>query len=600
MIRRIRILLYRNLLRLLNFGVVSLTRLGQKRLILVLSCIVGILSGLAAVLLKNTVQFTHTLLERLMEHGSFIVLYLALPGIGIFFTLLFVRYVIKDNIGHGVTRILYAISRKSSRIKRHNMFSSIIASTITIGFGGSVGAEAPIVLTGSAIGSNIGQLFRLNYKTMTLLLACGSAAAIASIFKAPIAGLIFTLEVLMLDLTMASIVPLLIAAVSGTTISYFLMGKNVVFAYEIVKPFALEKIPFFILLGIFCGLVSLYFTRVAMRVESNFNRTRSPYIKWMVGGLLLGLLIFIFPPLYGEGYDTLQNLLDGTVENLFRNSIFSSFHENQWILLGLLGMLIAFKVFAMAITTGAGGVGGTFAPTLFIGGVSGFFVGKFLNLTFQTNLSESNFALVGMAGTMAGVMHAPLTAIFLIAELTGGYGLFIPLMITSTISYITIMYFEPHSIYTKRLAARGDLITHHKDKAVLTLLKLGNVIENDFIVVHPDDSLGKLVDAVSRSRRNIFPVVDSDKMMLGYVLLDHIREVMFETERYDNTFIRELMSIPPDFIDINEPMSSVIQKFEETAAWNLPVIEKGQYVGFVSKSKIFSAYRNMLVQFSDE
>jgi chloride channel protein, CIC family len=592
--------LYRLALRFSNFGVMALSSIGQKRLILVLSGIVGVLSGLAAVVLKNTVHFTHTLLERLMEQGEFILLYFALPGIGILLTLIFVRYVVKDNISHGVTRILYAISRKSSKIKRHNTFSSIISSTITIGFGGSVGAEAPIVLTGSAIGSNIGQMFKLNYKTMTLLLACGSAAAIASIFKAPLAGVLFTLEVLMLDLTMASIVPLLIAAVTGTTISYFLMGKDVVFAYEVLNPFALNKIPYFIILGIFCGLVSLYFTRVAMKVEGSFSRTRSPYLRWIIGASLLGLLIFLFPPLYGEGYDTLQNLLNATPENLFKNSIFSSVQDNQWILLGLLGLLIAFKVFAMAITTGAGGIGGTFAPTLFVGGISGFFVGKILNLAFNTNLSESNFALVGMAGTMAGVMHAPLTAIFLIAELTGGYDLFIPLMITSTMAYITIISFEPHSIYTKRLAARGDLITHHKDQAVLTLLKLGNVIETDFTVTHPEETLGQLVKTVSKSRRNIFPVVAHDGFLMGIVLLDDIRQVMFETEKYNNTFVRELLSIPPDVISIEEPMNSVIQKFEETGAWNIPVVDNGNYVGFVSKAKIFSAYRNMLVQFSDE
>lgn len=589
-----------NITRITNFLLVALRKLGEKQLILVLSCIVGILSGLAAVILKNTVHFTHDMLERLMERGSFSLLYLALPGIGILFTFLYVKYIVKDKISHGVSRILYSISRNNSRIKRHNTYSSIVSSTITIGFGGSVGAEAPIVLTGAAIGSNVGQFFRLNYKTMTLLLGCGAAAAIASIFKAPLAGLIFTLEVLMLDLTMASIIPLLIAAVTATTVSYFLLGRDVVFAFEIVEPFALYKIPFFILLGVFCGLIAYYFTNTALRIESRFSKIQNPFKKVVYGGIILGILIFLFPPLYGEGYETLQSLLNGETSYVVKNSFLYPFHENAWILLLSLALLLIFKVFAMAATTGAGGIGGTFAPSLFMGGVAGYFLSKLINTLFNTSLSEGNFTLVGMAGMMAGVMHAPLTAIFLIAELTGGYALFIPLMITSTIAYLTIMYFEPHSIYTKRLAAKGELITHHKDKAVLTLLKLGNVVENDFISIDPDDTLGKMVKAISKSKRNIFPVADSNGLMLGIVLLDDVRELMFNTDKYENTYVRELMSIPPEFITIDEPMDSVMRKFEETNAWNLPVIDKGKYVGFVSKSKIFSAYRNMLVQFSDE
>ncbi len=601
MLNRLVLYFYRKTITFADWAIRFSARIGQRRLLLILSVVVGVLSGFAAVLLKNTVHFTHTAVEKIMEHGNFILLYFALPGIGVFITVLFVRYIINDDISHGVTRILYAISKKKSKIKRHNTFSSIVASSLTIGFGGSVGAEAPIVLTGSAIGSNIGNFFRLNYKTTTLLLACGSAAAIASIFKAPLAGLLFTLEVLMLDLTMASIVPLLIAAVSGTTISYFLMGKDVVFTFELVKPFDLQKIPFFILLGIFCGLVSLYFTRMAMKVEGSFSKTRSPYLKWGTGAVLLGLLIFVFPPLYGEGYDTLQSLLNGNSDNIFKNSLFASFHSDQWVLLALLGMLIVFKVFAMAITTGSGGIGGTFAPTLFVGGISGFFVAKLLNISFGTDLSEANFALVGMAGTMSGVMHAPLTAIFLIAELTGGYALFIPLMITSTIAYITIIAFEPHSLYTKRLAARGELITHHKDRAVLTLLNVKEVIENDFIVLNAHENLGSIVKAVSSSKRNIFPVVDPNGLMTGVVSLDDIREVMFETEKYGTATVRDFMSIPPEFITLEEPMAKVIEKFEETGAWNLPVTNsEGRYLGFVSKSKIFSAYRNLLVQFSDE
>lgn len=585
----------------LNSWLHALQRLGQQRLILILSVVVGILSGLAAVILKNTVYLTRDLIQRIMEQGTIGFLYLALPGIGIIITVLYIKYFVKDDIGHGVSRILYSISKKGSKLKRHNTYTSIVSSTVTIGFGGSVGAEAPIVLTGAAIGSNIGQLFKLNYKTITLMLGCGAAAAIASIFKAPLAGLVFTLEVLMLDLTMASIVPLLIAAVTATTISYFLLGREVTFAFEIIEPFALYKIPFFILLGIFCGLISYYFTKTAMQFEGRFTSITNPYKRVLVGALVLGLLIFLFPPLYGEGFNTLQSLLDGEPSAILNNSLLYPLRDNVWIVLVSLALLLVFKVFAMAATTGAGGVGGIFAPTLFMGGVAGYFMAKLLNNTVGTSLNEGNFTLVGMAGMMAGVMHAPLTAIFLIAELTGGYALFIPLMITSTIAYITIMYFEPHSIYTKRLAARGELITHHKDKAVLTLLRLGNVVEKDFSVVHSTDSLGKLVRTISQSRRNIFPVVDEVDELIGIVLLDDVRELMFDTDKYESTKVKELMTTPPEFIVIDEPMEKVMDKFETTGAWNLPVIDGDKkYVGFVSKSKIFSAYRNVLVQFSDE
>lgn len=578
----------------------SLQRLGQKRLILLLSFVIGILSGLASVILKSTIHFTRDILQRIMEQGTLGFLYLALPSIGIILTVLYIKFFVKDNIGHGISRILYAISRKGSKIKRHNTYTSIISSSITIGFGGSVGAEAPIVLTGAAIGSSIGQMFKLNYKTITLLLGCGAAAAIASIFKAPIAGLVFTLEVLMLDLTMASIVPLLIAAVTATTVSYFLIGRDVALAFEMIEPFNLGKIHFFILLGIFCGLISLYFTRTTMRVESKFSSIKSPYKRIAIGGLVLGVLIFLFPPLYGEGFNTLQALINGEDFSILDNSLLYQFRDNVWIILLSLGLILVFKVYAMAATTGAGGIGGIFAPTLFMGGVAGYFLSKLLNTTVGSGLNESNFTLVGMAGMMAGVMHAPLTAIFLIAEITGGYGLFIPLMITSTIAYITIMYFEPHTIYTKRLAAQGDLITHHKDKAVLTLLNLGKVIEKDLEIINPNDTLGRLVSAISQSRRNIFPVVNDDGLLLGVVLLDDVRELMFETDKYEKVLVKDLMSMPPDQIFIDDPMDKVMEKFETTGAWNLPVVDNGNYVGFVSKSKIFSAYRNVLVQFSDE
>ncbi len=580
---------------------VAFRRLGERRITLILSFTIGILSGLAGVILKSTLHWLRTQISKVVPMDTTNLLYFGLPAIGILLSVIFVRYLIRDNIGHGVTRVLYAISRQGSRIRPHNMFSSIIGSVLTIGFGGSVGAEAPVVYTGSAIGSNVGSFFRMNYRTRTLLIGCGAAGAIASIFKAPIAGIVFTLEVLMLDLTTASIVPLLIAAAAASSVSYFLMGPEVVFDYEVVRPFVLQHIPWFLLLGIFCGFVSLYFTRTVYGIEKRFKGyTRSPYKKWVVGSAILGVLIFLFPPLFGEGYDVLQSLLDGNSSYIFHNSPFYEFQSNYWLLVASLLLIIALKAVAAAVTNGAGGVGGIFAPSLFIGGIAGFLVANVINRWGVANVSESNFALVGMAGTMSGVMHAPFMAIFLIAEITGGYKLFVPLMLTSTIAYLTILYFEPHSIYTKRLAQRGELITHHKDKAVLTLLSVGKVIETDFITVEPTELLRSLVKKVSLSRRNIFPVVTPDGKFLGVVLLDDIRPIMFNTELYEKVKVQEIMSLPPEVISINEPMDSVLNKFEESKAWNLPVIDGDKYMGFVSKSKIFSVYRNLLIEFSEE
>ena len=574
--------------------------LTHRQLILSLSLIIGVLSGLAAVLLKNTVYYTNEFLSGRLAAETSNLIYLAFPAIGILLTVLFTRYMIRDHISHGVSKVLHAISRKDSELASHNSYSSMFASTMTVGFGGSVGLEAPIVLTGASIGSNIGRFLKLNYKTITLLIACGATGAISGIFKSPIAAMIFSLEVLMLDLTMWSIIPLLISAVSGATIATLLMGQGAVFYFTLHEPFLIENIPWYILLGVFTGLVSFYFTWCSLRVEGKFQKIRSPYHRLFYGGALLGILIFLFPPLYGEGYGTLRSLLSGDATEIAAGSLISVLRNNYWVFLGFLILILVFKVIAMAATTGSGGVGGIFAPSLYMGGVTGFIAASLLNTFPFINVSERNFALVGMAGVMAGVMHAPLTAIFLIAEITGGYELFIPLIITSTIAYLTIMYFEPHSIYTKRLAARGELITHHKDKAVLTLMKLGPVIEKDLRTIHPDATLGELVKVVSKSNRNIFPVVDEDENLLGIVLLDNIRDIMFKPSRYDNVFVRDVMDIPPDTVSFDENMESVMLKFEDSGAWNLPVIENNKYVGFISKSKIFSAYRKILLQFSSE
>jgi len=583
-----------------RFLIWRMKNIKERQFVLILSFIVGIISGLAALLLKTTIHQTHHFLTHNLHVDSVNLLYLAYPTVGILLTVLFVKFFVKDNIGHGVTRILYAISQKNSQIKSHNNYSSIIASTLTIGFGGSVGAEAPIVLTGASIGSNLGRMFHLNYKTITLMVGCGVAGAIGGIFKAPMAGMVFTLEVLMLDLTMASLIPLLISSITGASIAYFFMGKGVLLSYPLNESFVLSTFPYYILLGVFTGMVSLYFTRVGMYLESQLERIKNRYHKLVLGGLALGIMIFLFPPLYGEGYTTIQALINGNVDGLVNNSIFYFLRDHYWLLLGYVVLILAFKVIASTVTTGSGGVGGIFAPSLFLGGVSGFFVARFLNGFNFVKLSETNFTLIGMAGVMAGVMHAPLTAIFLIVEITGGYSLFVPIMVTATIAYLTIMYFEPHSIYTKRLAKRGELITHNKDKAVLTLMKLGKVIETDLQKIDPDASLGELVKLISHSHRNIFPVVDEEEKLLGIVLLDDIRHIMFNPDMYDETFVRNLMTMPPAVLEADAPMDKVMRRFEETGAWNLPVIMDGKYLGFVSKSKIFNVYRRVLVHFSDE
>jgi CIC family chloride channel protein len=570
----------------------------QRHFILILSLLVGILSGLAAILLKNAIHFTHdTLTELFSAEGQKYWLFI-LPALGILLTVLFVHFFVKDNIGHGVSRILFAISKKNSKIKSHNSYSSVVASTLTIGFGGSVGAEAPIVLTGAAIGSNIGKLLKLDYKSITLLLGCGTAGAVSGIFNAPIAGLLFALEVLMLDLTLASIAPLLIATVSAAMVSFFFMGKSVVFSYTVIQPFELSNIPFFIILGIFCGLMSFYFTKSAMYIESLYGEIKNTYFKWFAGSLVLILMIFLMPPLYGEGYDTIKSLLKGDVSTILTGNLLNFTGDNKYELLGFLILILFTKVIATYATTGGGGVGGVFAPTLFMGCVAGFFTGRTLNNFSFINVSESNFAVVGMAGMMAGVMHAPLTAIFLIAELTGGYELLIPLIITSTIAYVTIMYFEPHSIYTKRLAGRGELITHDRDKAILTLMQLDAIIEKDLITVSPAMSLGDFVKVIAQSKRNIFPVVNDEMMLIGVVSLSDIRNIIFNTEIYEETFVSDLMIVPENHVNISDSMDLIMKKFEESSAWNLPVVDKGKYVGFLSKSNIFSVYRSTLVEFT--
>lgn len=578
-----------------------------KRFVLILSFVVGILTALAACLLKFLIEWIKEFLTENFDITGVNWLYLVYPVIGIFLTGLFVRHIVKDDISHGVTKILYAISRKQSRIKRHNTWSSLIASAITIGFGGSVGAEAPIVLTGSAIGSNLGSAFRLEHRTLMLLVGCGAAGAVSGIFKAPIAGLVFTLEVLMIDLTMGSLLPLLVSCVTAATLSYLIMGTEAMFEFHMDEPFLMERIPAVMLLGILCGLVSLYFTRSMNWMENIFRKYSNPYIKLLLGGAMLSVLIFLFPPLYGEGYDTIGLLLNGTNNQdwdmVMNNSIF---YGDGRLLLLYLTLIVLFKVFATTATNGGGGCGGTFAPSLFLGCITGFVFAHFCNgyelaPVISDDIPEKNFALLGMAGLMSGVMHAPLTGVFLIAELTGGYDLFLPLMMVSVSAYLTIIIFEPHSIYSMRLAKKGELLTHHKDKAMLTLMNIESVVETDFEKVHPEDDLGEMVKVISKAKRNMFPVVDGRGVLLGIVILDDIRNIIFRQELYHRFLVGRFMVTPPARINIEDSMELVMKKFDDTNAWNLPVVDsEGKYRGFLSKSRILNSYRQMLVDFSED
>ena len=574
----------------------------EKSFVVILAIIIGVASGLAAVLLKFLIGTISGLVNSVTEASQANYYYLVFPIIGIFLTGIYVRYVVRDNISHGVTRVLYAIAQKKSRLKFYNMYASLASSSVTIGCGGSVGAEGPIVFTGAAIGSNLGQAFRLSPHMLMMLVGCGAAAGISGIFKAPIAGVLFTVEVLMLDLTAGSVMPLIMASVAGATVAYVFTGYNVEFFFTQSEMFYTSRIPYVVLLGVFCGLVSVYFTKMIEVMERMFGRISRPRYRFFLGSILLSVLIFVFPPLFGEGYESINYLLNGHVEQIFNNSLFYGMRSSVGATLLLVGALCFMKVFATSATNGGGGVGGTFAPSLYVGCMAGFLFAYAVNSLGIVDptmpLSTKNFALVGMAGVMAGVMHAPLMAIFLTAEMTGGYSLFLPLLIVAAISYGTSRIFSNYSIYTKRLALKGELLTHQKDKTVLTLLKMDSVIETDFIPVHPDMSLKQMVDVISKSKRNLFPVTDDDGQLLGIVLLDDIRNIMFRPDLYRRMHVKRFMSMPPAKVELGTPMDQVMKMFDNTGAWNLPVVEEGRYVGFVSKSKIFNSYRQVLKHYS--
>lgn len=575
----------------------------EKRKLIILSFVVGISSGLAAVILESLVRAIHRGLTSWFDGSLDNFLYLVYPGIGMLLSLILLRFLIKDNIGHGVTKVLVAVSKNDSRIKPHNMWSSILTSSLTIGFGGSVGAEAPIVYTGAAIGSNFARYMGMSYRNMTILLGCGAAGAVAGIFKAPLAGVLFTLEILLFNISMTSMMPLLFSTVSATMVSYIFLGDALPFECTLT-PFRIVNVPFYVLLGFFCGLCSLYFLRTTLWLEDKLGKVKNPYVKWAFCAGGLGLLIFLFPPLYGEGYDALGPLLNGQDISYDGDTILAFMLHRPWLVPVFFALILILKVFSMTLTNAGGGVGGTFGPTLFVGAMAGFLLARVTNLLLagtEFTVPEQNFVLVGMAGLMAGVMQAPMTAIFLIAEISGGYELFIPLIITASIAFGTIRIFEKYSIYTKRIAKSGDLLTHDSDQAVLTLLKVTDLVERGFSPVQIDATLGELVHVISCSSRNIFPVIDSNRHFQGYVSLEDVRKDMFRPELYTKMHVFNYMKSSPAYVYEDEKMDSVMNKFESTDAWNLPVVKKDRtYIGFVSKSKIFSAYRDELKELSQD
>lgn len=572
----------------------------ERTMLIIVAFVVGLLSGLAAVILKSLIHLIQNSLLSWSSPEVSTYLYLLLPGIGMLISMLLVKYLVKDDVGHGVTKVLLAVSRNESRIKRRHTWSSILTSSVTIGFGGSVGAEAPIVFTGAALGSNVARVLGLSYKQMTMLLGCGAAGAVAGIFKAPLAGVLFTLEILLFNISMTAILPLLVSTITATVTSYIFFGMDVAFAATIEK-FALSNLPYYIILGIFCGLVSLYFMKTTLSMEDRIKRIKKPFMRWGISAFFLGIILFLFPPLYGEGYGNLTDLLNNNIESAASHPFYYELLSSEWSIPIFFFLVMIFKVVAMSFTNAGGGVGGTFGPTLFVGGVAGFIVARVINIIGIHPLPETNFVLVGMGGLMAGVMQAPLTAIFLIAEITGGYELLMPLIITSTISFATIRGVESYSIYTKRIANQGDLLTHDSDKAVLTLLKTSQMVERDFIPINVSGNLADLVAAIRQSNRSIFPVVDSKNKFQGVIYLNDIRSIMFDRSLYDSIKIESLMKNAPIVVLMDEKMDSVMNKFEVSEAWNLPVIDiNGEYQGFVSRSKIFSYYREQLQQVSHD
>lgn len=578
--------------------------ISDERFVLLISLVVGVFTALAGWTLKWIIHTIEHFLTNSFSSNDANWLYLIFPVVGIGLTMLFIRYIVRDDIGHGVTKILFAIARNKSKIKLHNTFTSVLASAITIGFGGSVGAEAPIVLTGSAIGSNLGRMFHLSRRHMMLLVGCGAAGAVAGIFKAPIAGLVFVLEVLMIDLTMGSLLPLLVSCVTAAAVTFALSGMGTVFEFHPADAFAVHRIPGYLTLGVLCGLVALYFTRTMNWLEGIFRRIAIPYRKFLFGGAMLSILIFLFPSLYGEGYSLIELLLNGRSMEEWQEAMNGSFFAGHAkFLLVYLILVILMKVFASTATNGGGGCGGIFAPSLFLGCIAGFVFARLWNMydLLGIQLPEGNFAMLGMCGVMSGVMHAPLTGIFLIAELTGGYGMFVALMMVAVVAYMTIKWFEPHSIYAMRLAQRGELLTHHTDRSVLTLMSMDSVIEKQDKMLFPDQTLGDAANLVASSKGYIFPVVNRQMQLVGILRMDDIRHLVFRPELFNRFRVSQLMAESPALIRVNDSMDSVIRTFDRTRAWNLPVVDQDNiFVGFIRKSTVLSIYREILTDFSQD
>ncbi len=586
---------------LARFLIWRIKHISHKQFVFLISIVVGFLAGIGAMLIKNLTYLIQWLLEGKLVKDVHSAFYFIFPIIGFTLVYLYIKYILRNKVNHGIPSTLYAISKRKGIMKRFQMFGSLIAAPITVGFGGSVGLEGPTVATGAAFSSNLSRLLHLNQSTRTLLIGCAAAGAMASIFKAPIAAIIFAVEVFSLDLTLVSLIPLLLASVSAIITSYFFFGNDLILPFQIEDSFQLRDIPFYILLGLFAALISIYFSKIYELLQSLFQRIKNPINRLLIGGVAIGLLIYLIPPLYGEGFDVMNNLVQGNAEKALENNILHLDSSNTWIMIALLLGLMLSKVIASGITFGAGGVGGIFSPTLFMGSIMGFSFAKLINQLGIGSISESNFTLVGMTGLMAGVLHAPLTAIFLIAEVTGGYELFIPLMITAAISFSVTKYFTPHSVYAMELGRKGELITHNKDHMVLTLMDLKSVVEQNFKVVHSEMTLGEIVqEAVVHSKRNIFPVVHPETQTLeGILLLDDLRPVMFDQSLYSEITARELMQNPPAIINLEQDrMTDVMKKFQETGAWNLPVVSENSYFGFISKSKLLTAYRRKLIDFS--
>ena len=579
----------------------SFSKFSDRNRVFILSIFVGIIAGLAAIILKNAVHFTQSMLQDAFPENTNNYLYLAFPIIGISLTVMYIKFFVKDDLSHGVSKILYSIARENGKLKPHHTYSSIVSSTLTVGFGGSVGLEAPITLTGSAIGSQLGGLFKLNDKSVITLVACGSTAAVAAIFNAPVAGVVFAIEVLMLDLTTASLVPLLISAVTATSVSYLVLGRGIMFNSTHNVIFEMKYLPFYIILGVFTGLYTVYFMRISARIEQLFSKIKKTYIRILIGGILLSVLTFFFPSFYGEGYDSIIAILQNNIGKLFVNSPFYSFRYDEWLLLLFLFLLLMLKTFATAFTTGAGGIGGVFAPSLFIGSIAGCFLATLLNTVFDLNISVFNFTLAGMAGIMGSAMKAPLTAVFLIAEISGGYQLIVPLILTVIVSYAVIRPFEQFSIYTKNLAKEGNLITHHKDKQALSKLDIEHLIETNFTSLSPKANLRDLVHCIAHSTRNIFPLVDEERKFHGIVFLDDVRQIIFEPEKYDSIMVKDLSFFPKDFIVQHESIADVAMRFKENGLYNMVVLDKDNvYHGFVSRANLFSKYREIVEEISED